>query len=124
MRIIDPVFCFSVIIAFNVSFFSCQRQPEKIPPDIIPRDKMVKIFTDVQIGEAHIQIRGLPADTIALLYQSILAQYGVSQDEFRKSFTFYTEHPDILEKVYEEVLNELSKRHAEMQSKEPVGSKQ
>lgn len=99
-------------------FSSCGSKTEKIPSDILPQKKMIAILTDVQIAEAALQIRNTTlADSIVNFelsqYKFIFKKNNVSPAEFKKSFYYYTDRPEIMVEMYKEVISALSKKQAE-----------
>lgn len=107
-------FVFFIIILIVFTIVNCSRAPHKIPDDIIPVDSMVSLLVDIQITDAAIRISRLRKDSISILYNRILLEHTFSRERFEKSFTFYTGNPDIMEKIYDEVINEISRRQAEL----------
>ena len=103
---------------FLLLISSCSSSVE-IPSDVLPKEKMIEVLTDVQQAEALIQFSALERNdstrTIAYgYYKSVFEKNKITAEQFRKSFTFYANHLDMMDKMYEEVLVNLSKREAEI----------
>ena len=103
-------------------FISCSKKEEKIPENILPKEKMIQVMVDVHLAEAVIQSRNLNLNdstkTIAAgYYKNLFEKNKINEQQFRESFLFYSHHLDLMNKIYEDVINELSK-------KQPVITKQ
>ncbi len=96
---------------------SCSKKEEKIPENIVPKDKMIQVMVDVHLAEAKIQSNNLnltdSTKTIAAgYYKNLFEKSKISEQQFRESFLYYSHHLDLMNKIYEEVINELSKKQA------------
>ena len=108
--------CFLLYIMFVLTVSSCS-DPVEIPPDVLSQEKMAAILTDVQLVEAQIQMEQLERNdsTKAVVYgyyKYIFQKHKISPEQFKTSFMFYSNHLDLLEHIYDDVLINLSKREA------------
>ncbi len=100
-------------------FYSCLEGPPDIPSDIFPRDSMILIMADVHLAEAEIMNKQyVPSNR---MYQpqhlkALLEQASVDSVRFNRSFEFYMNHPGFFKNMYDEVINEISRRQAEQVS--------
>ena len=100
--------------------FSCKQKEIIIPNDVIPFDTMVQVLSDVQQSEVAIlflrnkQVIDMPKPEA--LYKSILSQHEITTEEFDKSFKFYSSHTVLMEKLFAEIIEELSKRQVQLES--------
>jgi hypothetical protein len=118
-----PLYLYTLFLAF--ALFSCGSPEIKsvdIPSDILPKDKMAIVILDIHLAEAEASMRTLPDSTSTekLGYQKIFDKHQVTRAQYDASLTFYIEHPELLNEVYEIVLNDLSR----MQVGEPVAGEQ
>lgn len=87
---------------------------EQIPDSIIKPDEMAAILMDVHLAESSVQetandsIRMQKDKVLAGYYGYILALHGESQQRFVQSFRYYEDHPLILNRVYQKVIEDLS----------------
>jgi hypothetical protein len=85
-------------------------------PRPVPREKMTEIMTDIYLAEVYSTLvsdsTGISVnknkDSLALYYKSVLSHHGITLDEFSNSLRWYSDHPNELDSVYINVLNELS----------------
>jgi hypothetical protein len=95
-----------------VLVFSCgqKEKPVVIPANILPKEKMARVLTDFHLAEAGAEVN-FPDSTKRepINFQKIFKKDTITQQQYEESLAFYVDHPEILNKVYEEVVNELSK---------------
>jgi hypothetical protein len=115
MRIWLPLCIFCVFAA------SCgDGNKIKIPKDVISRDTMVDVLTDVHLIKAAQQMGMVldPSDTEKTTpFEYVWKKHHIDEIEYQKSLDFYTHNPAILDSIYENVLNNLSKQKAELLAK-------
>ncbi len=85
----------------------------EIPVDIIPQDSMVIILTEIHLIESAIfmqQQQGMNQDKrlVKKYYQHFFNQKEISFNRLKESIVFYSFHPFEYEKIYTEIVNELS----------------
>jgi len=101
---------------FIVLFFllvACNRSNDG---EIIEKDKMAAILTDIHLAESYSTLikdslhqsgeRNL--DTLNVLYQSVLGHYNISLKAFYTSFDWYKKHPAELDSIYQKVITNYS----------------
>ncbi len=103
--------CLCVLFTFLIS---CSKKEEKIPENILSKNKMIQVLVDVHIAEATIQNKYLALNDstkniAAGYYRNLFEKNKITEQQFRESFSYYSHHLDLLNKIYEEVINELSK---------------
>jgi hypothetical protein len=85
---------------------------DRVPSDIIPPDQMSSVLWDMMLADqysdaylvkdsAHLNVK---TETLKL-YQQVFQLHKISLDEFRKSFHFYLDHPDMSRGLFDTVLN-------------------
>src|ERR1043166_7448961 len=85
--------CLLILIAL----FDCTPSDKRIPPDILPVDKMKLIVWDMtQAGEYALYQR--EKDTAlkssnTIYFNEVLKVYAIDKANFFKSFDFYQSHP-------------------------------
>lgn len=78
---------------------------------------MVYIMMDIHLAEAG--LKSVPADTIEPLniknyYDAIYKKHNTNDSVFNRSLKFYTEHPELLEQIYQKITEEMSRKEAEV----------
>ncbi len=97
-------------------FISCKHELQRIPDDVIHPEKMTHILTDMHMADAVAETKaqtGADERSLTLKYHAqIFKNYSVTHEEFVKSQKFYEDNPVLLNKIYDNVLQELSRRSA------------
>src|SRR5688572_9129911 len=111
-----------ILVLFFICFSASCADPVVIPPDVLPKDKMTKVLADIQLIEASIQNDAMERsdstkNIVYGYYQSVFKKHNITADQFRRSFDFYLDHLDLMDKMYDDVIIELSKRQAEESNK-------
>ncbi len=111
------------LIAGGLSLLvSCGGEKEKtvvIPANVLSQEKMARVITDIHMAEAEMQVRTLPDSTskAPLSFQKIFDKDTITKQQYEESMAFYIEHPQLLDTVYTQVLNELSKMQGQTAGK-------
>jgi Domain of unknown function (DUF4296) len=103
---------------------------DKVPSGIIPREKMGVILWDMIQVDQYSSIY-LVKDSARInikmedlrLYQQVFQLHGISRDEFRKSFQYYEDRPDLIRTLFDSVISRGNRLRTEGYSK-PVPSSQ
>ena len=65
---------------------------------------------DLHKTDAMMQAKGIPYNNLevrAIYYAQVMEKHGTTQAEFDSSLVWYTAHPQLFDKIYPRVLNEL-----------------
>ncbi len=110
-------FCF-------LSLFSCESRKEKAPEYVWSEERFTEVLTEFQLAEAIVRLGYhrsndtlIPNDSI---YNALFRKMDISRIEFDSNYNYYLKDPKVLEKVYDQVLVNLSKRSAEMKGSTSV----
>lgn len=97
---------------------ACKPDMPSIPSEVLPVDKMKVILADMHIADAVAETKALGGASEGALtqeyYGRIYQLHKVTPSQFTASMKFYESHPVWLNKLYEEILTELSKRSADV----------
>jgi len=108
---------FFLFILLTVSFSSCTKKKIEIPPTVLSKEKMVSVIADIHLAQAAAVIRN-PSDTLHYTFGDylpyILKLHDIPRAEYDSSISFYTVHPELMKEIYEDVINELSKKQGEV----------
>lgn len=101
------------ILFFLVLLSSCGGGGDNldVPDDIITRDSMVSALVDMHLIEGAKVGQKVMGDTVKIntYYAKMYTKYGVTKEQYQKSFNFYSEHPEAMNKMYQEVIERLNK---------------
>jgi ferritin-like metal-binding protein YciE len=98
----------------SILIFSCESA-EKPPKDILSKDQMANILSDVHIAEARISQMHLKSmDSSVVIYdylqKKIYKKYQTDSSEYKKSYNFYASNPESLEEIYNLVTKKIAVR--------------
>lgn len=104
--------CLLLLAIFAVMAVSCAKQRQEVAP--LTRDQMVSIMMDVYISEAKASYLPLTRDSAYRLFaahqDSLMHRHRVADSTLRKAYSYYLNHPEELEMIYEAIIDSLNLR--------------
>lgn len=81
------------------------------PQDLLTRERFEQVLVDAQLVEARVN-QELVIDhrtdmPIEKYYEEVFRKHGTTKEQFRRTFDWYTERPEELKALYEDVLIDL-----------------
>jgi hypothetical protein len=96
--------------------FACNPSEDKIPENVLTKDKMKEVLIDIHILEGVINVAGLPADTanakFKVMQQALFTKHGVKQVQFDSSMAYYARHLAEMNEIYAGVIDSISVKEA------------
>ena len=98
-----------------------------MPERLLTEQEMIDIMTDVQIIEADINtqksreyklsdsIKIVPKDYVKLsqeYYSQLFEHYGITDSLFSQNIRYYTERPEVLERIMDSVVQRLTRKQS------------
>lgn len=96
------------------TFFSCTYRPR----GILSERKMKEVLVDMHRADGIMQVSGAlysNDDNVAAYYKSVLDKHGITQAQFDSSLVWYTDNPNIFDKMYPSIIEQLETEHAAAQ---------
>jgi hypothetical protein len=114
LKVNHTVFFLLIITVLVASCYSGnERLESKIPPDALDRNTMIDLLTDIHLIEGILsqkQIKGVLAFELAeIYYDSLFVKYAIQKAQLDSSIAYYSRNPEVYEKIYTEVITNLSK---------------
>lgn len=88
------------------------------PEKIIPEDLFISVLVDIHIADAGLNVVNLKkkysnfnADDY---YEHVLKRHNVSREQFNETIKYYTYNLNKFDKIYDQVITELSKADANL----------
>ena len=109
-----------VLLAMLLLLFAagCKQKYPSVPGDIIPVDKMESVLMDMHISDAVAETRSLGDGNekkwSTQYYLQIYKNHHITKEDFLKSYLFYQNNPVLLNKLYDDLLSDMSKREAQI----------
>ena len=95
------------IIVICITFYACKPG---IPNEFIKPDKMEKVLYDIHTVDGYIGTLQKP-DTAKIAassyYKGIYRKFDIDSASYTKSLNYYFEHPDLLNKMYENLIKQF-----------------
>ncbi|OFY36905.1 MAG: hypothetical protein A2W91_00530 [Bacteroidetes bacterium GWF2_38_335] len=96
-----------------IFFIGCKSDGKK-NVDKIPDEKFIEVIIDLHLGDALLETGKFdPQDKKYHpdnFYAAILKKHNVTREEFDKTLDYFADYPGELMKIYDKVLEELSKK--------------
>jgi len=117
----------SLFVIIVVSF-SLHCKPEIVlkirKPDLfLTENQMVRLFVDAQLTEGALTLKRNKGNIIKEIknayYEKVFINNGVTEKVFEENIAYYNQFPEQMEKIYDEVLAELSKKQSIMDVTSP-----
>jgi hypothetical protein len=94
--------------------FACSNSDEKIPENILSENTFKSILKEIHLAEATFELHktkgmGKAKNELANSYQNIYSENAISEEDFKTTLEYYSVNPEKLEKIYDKVLEELTK---------------
>jgi len=110
----------SIIIFIGICIAACADN-DKIPKDIIQKDRMEKIMWDMLQADRFVNTFVTDkTDSMdeknkqaAEFYARVFRMHNISKDEFIKSYNFYLGRPDITKVMFDSISARAERRRAE-----------
>lgn len=113
-----------VILAVLMLVSSCNRGGGVLssrPSGVLSEDEMVDILVDINLAESALRVgngqHNMPADSVYQKSQflAVYEKNGTTPDAFRKSLEYYTQHIELLDKIYSDAIDRLQEMEIKMQ---------
>lgn len=114
MNLVAKLILLSSTVTLSVS---CSNSSD-VPDYVIEQEKFTDILTDFQKAESIIRLgyhryqdSVLPNDSV---YYSVFRKHDITKAAFDSNYNYYANQPKIFEKMYDEVIVNLSESSAEL----------
>jgi len=90
-------------------FSACTYRPR----GVLSERRMREVLIDLHKAEGTLQIKGLANNDrqVALYYQAVLQKHGITQAQFDSSLVWYTDNPNIFDKIYPNVVKQIESEY-------------
>lgn len=109
------------IVALLIFFLSCQKQ-ERTPKGILTTDQMVSVLSEIYVSEQKISTLGVTRDSVRQIFDvmedKIFEKVHIPDSVFRRSLSYYMDHPKTLEMIYAALVDSLNLREQRLISRE------
>lgn len=110
----------NTVLFFTIILSTACNSPEPqlvMPSNIIREDSMVRILVDIHLLEASINM-GLLNNSVSSTQSdkvyNVFKKHSTTRQQYDSSMNFYSSNPQLLNKIYEQVIASLSQKQAEL----------
>ena len=112
-----------ILSILSVLLLACTAPKTKIPTGILSETGFASILKEIHLGEAAFKLnksKGIKKakNSLANNYQSIYKTHNIDDSTFSKSLEYYAKHPEILEKIYSTVLEQITDERSTLDQQE------
>lgn len=108
---------FLLLIPF-ILLFGCVKN--QVPEDVIPPEQMTSILIDIYISEAKVKVLSINHDSAGKLFQAfeqqVYEKHHIDSSTYTKSYEYYLNNLEAMEKIYAAVIDSLSLRERLVES--------
>ncbi len=107
-----------VVVTFCSSKQEAKNTAPNQPKNIIPLEQFKAILLDMNLVEATFHKRGIKPynkDSITKYFNETITKHKITQKDYQLAFDYYHNSPEEISKVYEQIMEELSIKKAELQ---------
>jgi len=112
------------IIVLAIILFShtaCKEEKKTLPKDIISKERMVEVITELELVQALSKLKFTSKETVKnreLLFQEIFNEFNITEEQFNNSLKYYAQTPIELSKLYDQAIGKIYKIQAEKEKEE------
>jgi len=113
-----------IFLIFSLVLMGCAGNEDvEIPEDLIDSNTFTAIMIDVQLSEGmstqknYVRNNSAKDQAVTDPYAPIFKKHGVSAEDFKRTYDFYSHNPRRMEVIYEQVLDSLNKLDVEIKQK-------
>jgi hypothetical protein len=105
-----------LLLILLASCYGSAPEPKFNTALVLPADSMVSLLTDFHLAEGEVNVlknKEHPAGHLSSEYfDAILKKHSLSREEFEESMRYYAFHTEELDKIYEKIITDLSKKES------------
>lgn len=101
-----------IFSVFIILCTACTQKKSISGKEFVPRDQLVQILTDIHLmdgitNDIRFYRKYTSQDSIDL-FTGILEEFDVDREKYERTIEEYSKYPELLDKVYDEVLMNLN----------------
>ena len=102
-----------------ILIIGCASPEVQIPETVLTPEQMMPIMVDIHVIEGARNGAIMLGDTNGIedYYAKVYEKHGITEDQFKSSFAFYSDNPTVFIPIYEEVLDSLKANGAVLAKK-------
>ncbi len=110
-----------IILSAGLLLFSGCKNDNELPEGIVSEAKMVELLEEIFMAENRLVNLKLNRDTTIAIFETyeqlIFEKHQIDPEQYKASLTYYYDHTDKLEAIYETLLDSLNVKESKLKSK-------
>ncbi len=111
---------FKIFLA-SLIFWGCGKDND-IPEDIAPKEQLVPLMLDIYLAEVKLSNLKIVRDTAVSIFETyegyLFEKHNIEKEKYMNSMSYYYDHTEQLELIYEALLDSLSVRETKLKAVE------
>jgi len=112
-----------ILSILSILLVACASPKTEIPIGILSETEFANMLKEVHLAEAAFELNKSKElenakNSLANSYQSIYKEYDIDNSTFNKSLDYYAENLEKLEKIYTDVLEQLTDERSTLNPQE------
>lgn len=108
----------NIYFLFLLILLSCSEKQNR-DENIISKDQFINILEKIHLAESEFKLTSINnmeryKNKLSSDYHQIFSEYNVSKTDFENTLQYYSERPELLENIYEEILLNLQEKRAQL----------
>ena len=108
----------NIYFLFLLILFSCSEK-QNIDENIISKEQFTNILEKIHLAESEFQLNRINnteryENKLSSDYHQIFSEYKVSKTDFENTLQYYSERPELLENIYEDILLNLKEKRTQL----------
>lgn len=99
------------IFLLSLVLVSCGKNDD-VPEDLIPKEQLVPLMLDIYLAEVKLSNLKIIRDTAVSIFDTyegyLFEKHDIEKERYMESMTYYYDHTDQLELIYEALLDTLT----------------
>jgi hypothetical protein len=113
------LFFFFLFLLLTSCYYE-NKLEEQQPDPFLTEEQIIEVLTDIQTAEAIIAYNRLQRENTDQeykdsLFKVVFDHYGMTAEEINANLEYYNNNPEQMERIYEKVLSNLSRRQSEVE---------
>jgi hypothetical protein len=104
-------------------FVGCATPKTENPKEILSENSFTDLLKDIHLAEAQYEMRKTKGmenakSELSHNYNAVYETHAITADDFNKTLDYYAQHPEKLEKIYTNVLEQLTGERSTLDQQE------
>lgn len=116
MKVLKSILTSGLLI---IIIASCGNGRMNVPENVVQKEELVPLLVDIHLIDAMLNKEKRPHaekyEDAMVLYPAVLLKHNIDRAVFDSTIKFYVKYPEEFAKIYDDVLEELSKLEGRLQ---------